>query len=344
MTPNLDAASQESRVQDRSDDVILSARGLVKQFPVRKTSIRPSERQFVRAVDGVDLDLRRGQTLGIVGESGSGKSTLARLLLALDRPTAGHVLVDGQDPFELNRRELRRARRDIQIVMQDPYTSLDPRMTAGQIIAEPFKLHRDVAPTNTRAAVQELLELVGLNPDHVNRYPHQFSGGQRQRIGIARAIALRPKIVVCDEAVSALDVSVQAQVLNLLSDLQQELDLSYIFIAHDLSVVEHVSDEVAVMYLGRIVERGTTVQVYDKALHPYTQALLSAVPSAPGQSRRDRILLEGEIPSPLDMPSGCVFRTRCWKATDLCAQVEPVLSAGPSASHPAACHYAKERV
>jgi oligopeptide transport system ATP-binding protein len=324
-------------------EIVLSARGLVRHFPTQGSLFTKSKR-VVRAVDGVDLDLHRGQTVGVVGESGSGKSTLARLLLALDKPTAGTVTLEGRDLFALSRRELRQARRDIQIVMQDPYTSLDPRMTAGQIIAEPFRIHRNASRDNPDRAVRDLLETVGLNPDHINRYPHQFSGGQRQRIGIARAIALRPKVVICDEPVSALDVSVQAQVINLLADLQKEYHLSYIFIAHDLSVVEHVSDQVAVMYLGKIVERGNTDQIFDRPTHPYTQALLSAAPSTPGEAQSgERIILEGEIPSPLDVPSGCAFRTRCWKAQQRCVSDVPQLALHGESDHHSACHFAAPR-
>jgi oligopeptide/dipeptide ABC transporter ATP-binding protein len=327
----------------RDTDPILEVEGLVKHFPVTQGVLFKREVGRVKAVDGVDLELRRGETLGVVGESGCGKSTLARLLLAGERPTAGTVRFDGQDVFALSRGELRALRRRIQMVLQDPYSSLNPRMTVGDIVGEPFEIHPDVVPKGDRRhAVQELLELVGLDPDHVSRYPHQFSGGQRQRIGIARALALRPEVVVCDEPVSALDVSVQAQVMNLLGELQRELGLAYVFIAHDLAAVRHISDRVAVMYLGKIVEIGDEAQIYDHPAHPYTQALLSAVPvpdpDAPGWAAQ--IVLEGDPPSPLEPPSGCRFRTRCWKATERCATEEPALVVRDGSGHPSACHFA----
>jgi oligopeptide transport system ATP-binding protein len=319
-------------------DVVLETRGLAKHFPSRKGT--------VRAVDGVDLQLRRGETLGVVGESGCGKSTLAKLLVGLERPTEGSINVRGQDFAALRGPELRRSRRHIQMVLQDPYTSLNPRMTVGDIVGEPYEIHPDVVPREQRArVVQELLDVVGLNPDHINRYPHQFSGGQRQRIGIARALALKPEIIVCDEPVSALDVSIQAQVINLLERLQREFGLSYIFIAHDLSVVRHISDRVAVMYLGKIVELGHDQAIYEQPTHPYTQALLSAVPVPDPRlrGRRDQIVLEGDVPSPADPPTGCRFRTRCWKAQGVCAQQEPLLEMRPRSPHPSACHFAEVR-
>jgi oligopeptide transport system ATP-binding protein len=314
-------------------DVVLETRNLVKHF-----------KGEIRAVDGIDLQLRRGETLGVVGESGCGKSTLAKLLVGLETPTSGSVTVRGQDITRLRGGEMRRARRNIQMVLQDPYTSLNPRMTVGDIVGEPFEIHSDVVPRGKRQqAVQDLLDTVGLNPDHINRYPHQFSGGQRQRIGIARALALKPEIIVCDEPVSALDVSIQAQVINLLERLQDDFGLSYIFIAHDLSVVRHISDRVAVMYLGKIVEQGHDVAIYDQPTHPYTQALLSAVP-VPDPSRRGhrkQIVLEGDVPSPADPPSGCRFRTRCWKAQHVGAEQEPVLQIRERSPHPSACHFAE---
>jgi oligopeptide transport system ATP-binding protein len=263
--------------------------------------------------------------------------------MALDRPTSGTVSLHGRDVFSLSPAELRRTRRDIQIVLQDPYTSLNPRMTVGDIVGEPFAIHPDATPSGgRRAAVQELLELVGLNPDHLNRYPHRFSGGQRQLIGVARALALRPSVIVCDEPVSALDVSVQAQVINLLAGPQREFGLASLFIAHDLSVVRHVSDRIAVMYLGKIVETGTEDEIYDRATHPYTQALLSAVPSVERPDGHERIVLEGDVPSPADPPSRCAFRTRCWKADGICAQAVPALIDRSGSRHPSACHFAAE--
>jgi oligopeptide transport system ATP-binding protein len=327
-------------------DVVLETSGLVKHFPLTHGIVFKRQVGAVQAVDGVDLQLKRRETLGVVGESGCGKSTLAKLLVGLETPSAGSISVNGTDLSTLKPDQLRKVRRDIQMVMQDPYTSLNPRMTVGDIIAEPFEIHPDVVPKKDRAGkVRELIDLVGLNPDHINRYPHQFSGGQRQRIGIARALALRPSIIVCDEPVSALDVSVQAQVMNLLARLQDELDLSYVFIAHDLSVVRHIADRVAVMYLGKVVEIGTHTEIYEHPTHPYTQALLSAVPVPDPTLRglRDEIVLEGDVPSPADPPSGCRFRTRCWKAQDICATEEPALEARAARPHLSACHFAEER-
>ncbi len=324
---------------------LLQVRDLVKHFPLTQGIIFKKVIGHVQAVDGVSFDLNRGETLGLVGESGCGKSTLAKLLMRLEEPTSGQAFFKGEDIFAMDAKRLRQLRRDIQIVLQDPYSSLNPRMTVGDIVGEPFEIHKDVAPKGSRRQkVQELLEVVGLDPDHLSRYPHQFSGGQRQRIGIARGLALRPEIIVCDEPVSALDVSVQAQVVNLLESLQDEFGLAYLFIAHDLSVVRHISDRVAVMYLGRIVEEGDQAEVYEKSCHPYTQALLSAVPS-PDPALRDageRIVLEGDVPSPANPPSGCRFRTRCWKAKEICATDDPELKPR-AAAHPDACHFSEER-
>ncbi|MGW3353999.1 ABC transporter ATP-binding protein [Streptomyces bungoensis] len=331
---------------------VLQVSGLVKHYPLTRGILLRKQIGAVRAVDGVDFTLGRGETLGIVGESGCGKSTVAKLLCHLERPTAGTIRFRGEDITGLSGRALKAVRRNIQMVFQDPYTSLNPRMTVGDIVGEPYEIHPEAAPKgDRRRRVRELLDVVGLNPEHINRYPHQFSGGQRQRIGIARALALRPEVVVADEPVSALDVSVQAQVINLMDRLQAEFALSYVFIAHDLSVVRHISDRVAVMYLGRIVETGSDTEIYEHATHPYTQALLSAVPVPdPGaRARRTRIILTGDVPSPTDIPSGCRFRTRCWKAQERCALQVPPLAVPPAfrgtpgpAAHDSACHFAEE--
>ncbi|MEW1865089.1 dipeptide ABC transporter ATP-binding protein [Streptomyces sp. NBC_00669] len=332
---------------------ILTVRGLVKHFPLTRGILFKKQIGAVQAVDGVNFDLYAGETLGIVGESGCGKSTVAKLLMNLEEPTAGEIVFKGEDITKLSGRALKAVRRNIQMVFQDPYTSLNPRMTVGDIIGEPFDIHPEVAPKgDRRRRVQELLDVVGLNPEYINRYPHQFSGGQRQRIGIARGLALRPEIIVADEPVSALDVSVQAQVVNLMERLQDEFQLSYMFIAHDLSIVRHIADRVGVMYLGKIVEIGSDEQIYEHPTHPYTQALLSAVPVPDPEARehRERIILAGDVPSPANPPSGCRFRTRCWKAQEICAEKEPPLAvpevfrgtAGP-AEHPSACHFAEEK-
>jgi oligopeptide transport system ATP-binding protein len=332
---------------------ILEVSGLVKHYPLTRGILFKKQIGAVKAVDGVDFTLGKGETLGIVGESGCGKSTVARMLCNLERPTAGSIRFKGEDITRLSGRALKAVRRNIQMVFQDPYTSLNPRMTVGDIIGEPYDIHPEAAPKgDRRRRVQELLDVVGLDPEYVNRYPHQFSGGQRQRIGIARGLALRPEVIVADEPVSALDVSVQAQVINLLARLQSEFDLSYVFIAHDLSIVRHISDRVGVMYLGRIVETGRDAEIYDHPTHPYTQALLSAVPVPDPEVReqRERIILSGDVPSPTNIPSGCRFRTRCWKAQERCAREVPALAvpaafrdtSGPAA-HPSACHFAEEK-
>ena len=328
-------------------DVILRANDLVKHYPIKGGVLRRTVGQ-VKAVDGVSFELHKGETLGIVGESGCGKSTLGRVLMRLEEPTAGSVDFDGIEMFEQSGSAMRRLRRDIQIIFQDPYTSLNPRKTVGDIIGEPFEIHKDVVPKGGREkAVRDLLDVVGLNPEHINRYPHQFSGGQRQRIGIARGIALRPKVLICDEPVSALDVSVQAQVVNLLEDLQKEMGLAYLFIAHDLSVVRHISDRVGVMYLGKMVELGTEDEIYEHPTHPYTQALLSAVPVPDPtlRGKREQIVLTGDVPSPANPPSGCRFHTRCFKAQDVCSVEDPEFIERPDGvgSHRSACHFAQAR-
>ena len=315
---------------------VLEVRDLVKEFPVRTGALRRVTGS-VKAVNGVSLSLERGRTLGLVGETGCGKSTVGRCLVGLAPPTSGSVLLDGQDITAMSSRELRAARRRIQLVFQDPYASLDPRQSVEAIIAEPLHLHR-LARGSERARTAELLDLVGLSSTVLGQIPHELSGGQRQRVGIARALALEPEVIVLDEPVSALDVSVQAGVLNLLEELQQRLDLAYVFIAHDLSVVRHVSHEVAVMYLGRIVEHVAADTLYESPKHPYTKALLSAVPVPDPRVERTRrrILLEGDLPSPLDLPTGCAFRSRCWKSTDACATVPPFVD---TAGHSVACHH-----
>jgi oligopeptide/dipeptide ABC transporter ATP-binding protein len=325
-------------------EVLLEVNDVVKYFPVKTRSFLGGGKAYVHAVDGVTLSVRTGETLGLVGESGCGKSTLARLLTALQPATSGSVVFHGTDITKLRRGQMRPIRRDVQMVFQDPYGSLNPRRRVGSILAEPFAVHNVASGEERKRRVQELMEVVGLSPEHYNRFPSEFSGGQRQRIGIARALALHPKLIVCDEPVSALDVSIQAQILNLIGDLQTEFGLTYVFIAHDLSVVRHVSNRLAVMYLGRIVEIGPVEEIYSEARHPYTASLLSAVPvveiSSTGK-RRERIILEGGVPSSVNPPTGCRFHPRCPKAQEICSQVEPELKAldGGSNEHLVACHF-----
>ena len=322
------------------DDVVLEAVNLQKYFPTGASKLLQRPTQLVQAVDGVSFSLRRGKTLAIVGESGCGKSTLARLLARLIEPTSGSVLLNGQNVSTATSKQLLRMRRDIQVVFQDPYACLNPRHSIGQSIGTPIRIQKTMSRIDERRRVFELMDLVGLSTEHYNRFPHEFSGGQRQRAGIARALALQPKVIIADEPVSALDVSIQAQILNLLEKLQADLDLSYVFIAHDLSVVRHIADEVAVMYLGKIVEIGTPEAVYGAPSHPYTQALMSAVPVPNPQlaSKRKRIILTGDVPSPVNPPSGCRFRTRCAKVQDICAVDEPLLL-DRGQGHLVACHF-----
>lgn len=344
---------------------ILSVNNLVKYFPVTRGIVFKRQIGTVRAVDDISFDLAQGETLGLVGESGCGKSTTARVVLRLLEPTGGRILFEGKDITRVKKSRLRHVRREMQIIFQDPYSSLNPGMTVRSIVAEPLVVHGILDKMGGRKYIEELLERVGLNPEHGNRYPHEFSGGQRQRIGVARALALKPKVIICDEPVSALDVSVQAQIVNLLDDLQNDLNLAYLFIAHDLSVVRHISDRVAVMYLGKIVEMADRKPLYETPMHPYTQALLSAVPipDPKKEGMRDRIILTGDVPSPLNPPSGCRFHTRCFLARELgeggkaetvlvgrrqrpvprvCAEEEPPLEE-KAPGHVAACHFARVR-
>ncbi len=325
-----------------SGEVILRATDVVKHFPVQSSGLRRN-REVVHAVDGVSLEVRRGETLGLVGETGCGKSTLARCLARLFDLTSGTVEFEGQDISRLKPRQLGKVRREMQVIFQDPYGSLNPKRRVGSIIGDPFAIHGIASGQERKRKVQEMMELVGLNPEHYNRFPAEFSGGQRQRIGVARALALRPKVVLCDEPVSALDVSIQAQVLNLLSDLQKQLGLTYIFISHDLSVVRHVSDRLLLMYLGKVAEAGPSEEVYQRARHPYANALLSAIPlpDPRAMKEREKIVLAGDVPSPIHPPKACRFHPRCPKAQARCAEEEPqlVTRLGDGPDHLTACHF-----
>jgi len=337
-----ESKSPEQKLHERAPGgaELLRVEGLRKYFPIKAGLLRREVGQ-IKAVDGVDLTLKAGETLGVVGESGCGKSTMARSVARLLDPTDGKVTFKGHDITSISRRQLREFRREIQFVFQDPYASLNPRMTVREIIAEPLRVHGRYRQGGSDR-VKDLMETVGLKSEHGNRFPHEFSGGQRQRIGVARALALNPQMLMLDEPVSALDVSIQAQVINLLERLQDEFDLSYVFIAHDLSVVRHISDRVAVMYLGKIMEIGTKSEIYGRPSHPYTQALLSAapIPDPAKRGKRERIVLKGDVPSPANPPSGCVFRTRCCKAQELCAAELPEL-VDRGQGHPVACHFAE---
>ena len=325
-TQNSNSADVSTAQETTHDEVLLSVNNLKMHFPITRGIILQRQVGSIKAVDGITFDLMRGETLGLVGESGCGKSTTGRAILQLYEPTDGAVVFEGQDLTDINSGELRRMRRRMQMIFQDPYASLNHRMTVGSIVGEPLEVHKiGGSRREQQQRVQELLEIVGLNPYFINRYPHEFSGGQRQRIGVARALAVNPSFIVCDEPISALDVSIQAQVINLLEDLQSEMGLTYLFIAHDLSVVRHISDRIAVMYLGKIVELADREVLYENPLHPYTQALLSAVPIPDPQveKKRQRIILEGDVPSPAEPPTGCNFNTRCPQVMDICRQYEP---------------------
>ncbi|MEV0399494.1 dipeptide ABC transporter ATP-binding protein [Actinoallomurus sp. NPDC050550] len=337
-TPDSEVVAEQRPADD--GDALLEVRGLRKHFPVTRGAVIKRQVGAVKAVDGIDFTVRPGETLGLVGESGCGKTTTGRMITRLLEPSDGQIIFEGQDITHVSQGKMRPLRRDLQMIFQDPYSSLNPRKTVGSIIGAPFRLQGIETESGVKRAVQDLLEVVGLNPEHYNRYPHEFSGGQRQRIGIARTLALRPKLIVADEPVSALDVSIQAQVVNLLEDLQEEFNLTYVVIAHDLSVVRHISDRVGVMYLGKMVEMSDGKGLYESPMHPYTVALLSAVPIPDPTKRkgRERVRLQGDVPSPLNPPPACRFHTRCWKAQEICGKVEPPL-VEILPGHRVACHF-----
>jgi peptide/nickel transport system ATP-binding protein len=336
---------QYAGTENGASEALLQVTGLMKRFSVRRGEVVRRRVGAIRAVDGISFSVAAGETMGLVGESGCGKTTAGRLLTRMDEPNAGTITFDGRDITHLSAGKMRPIRRDLQMIFQDPYSSLNPRHTVGGIVGAPLRLQKVQTKKGIKTTVQELLELVGLSPEHYNRYPHEFSGGQRQRIGIARTLALRPKLIVADEPVSALDVSIQAQIINLLEDLQSELGLTYVIIAHDLSVVRHISDRVAVMYLGKLVEMASRDQLFSRPRHPYTVALMSAVPIPKPvrgvggrRERRERIRLSGDVPSPLDPPAACCFHTRCWKTRDICRVAEPPLKE-VAPGHQVACHF-----
>ena len=349
MSTRLSDTIVHPRAATADREVLLEVTDLTKHFPITEYNGLLPTKKTVKAVDGVSFDLAAGETLGLVGESGCGKTTTGRLVTRLEQPTSGSIVFEGQDIAQLKENKLRPLRRDIQMIFQDPYASLNPRYTVGNIIATPIRVHKLMPENQVKGRVQELLELVGLNPEHINRYPNEFSGGQRQRIGIARALAVEPRVIVADEPVSALDVSIQAQVMNLMDRLRREFNLAFVFVAHDLGVVRHFCDRVAVMYLGRIAEIGDREEIYGNPQHPYTQALLSAAPDinvVRGIAKQERIRLSGDVPSPIDPPSGCTFRTRCWKAQEVCATNRPELESRGHTSglHQTACHFPESRV
>ncbi|MCS6940451.1 MAG: dipeptide ABC transporter ATP-binding protein [Roseiflexaceae bacterium] len=323
-----------------SSDTLLEVNNLVKHFPIKGGILRRTV-AVVKAVDGVSFTIKRGETLGLVGESGCGKTTTGRTILRLEKATDGEVIFDGKDVLAASGSQLKALRRDMQIVFQDPYASLDPRMTIGESVAEGLTIHGIGSKAERIERVREVLAKVGMHPSHMERFPHEFSGGQRQRIGIARALVMNPKLIVCDEPVSALDVSIQSQVLNLLRNLQQEFGLTYLFIAHNLSVVEHISNRVGVMYLGKMVELADRTELFRRPLHPYTKALISAIPIPNPNIRRERIILQGDVPSPINPPKGCRFHPRCWMARDICREIEPAFEEKTS-GHWSACHFAHE--